>query len=218
MMDARRAARLSAGMLAAAVLLLALVWTDPLQPQNLYPIDTWWHDLAVAPTGLAHLLGRAMEELGGDPIALIVRVGVAAWLTVRRRWADLAAWLAAWAITEVLVNTLKGGVGRLRPDGSDTRSFPSGHAAAAGQIATGLALLTERLPHPRIRWGVAVAWIAAMAWSRTALDVHHLSDVLAGTLIGAGVMFGSWSLTRRWEADEAEGVAAPGQPSADSPA
>lgn len=66
-------------------------------------------------------------------------------------------------------------------------SFPSGHATAATTLAT----LTAALG---ILWlsgwrrGVAVAmlpiWAVAVVYSRTLLDVHTASDVIAGTLIG----------------------------------
>jgi len=217
MMDGQRAARLSVAMLAIAISLIALVWADPLQPQNLYPIDTWWHDLALTPGGIVRSFARGMETAGGGWAAFAVRVAVGSWLAVRRRWADLAAWLLAWGLTELVVNGLKANVGRLRPDGTDALSFPSGHAATAGQIAVGLALLTERLGHPRLRWTAAVAWVAVMAWSRTALDVHYLSDVLAGALLGAAEMFGAWSLTRRW-AVEPPSLASEGRAGADSTA
>ena len=83
----------------------------------------------------------------------------------------------------------------MRPDGSDLRSFPSGHAKYAGQLAVGLALLMARLTRRRRTvWLAAVAWIVAVAWSRTALDVHFLSDVIAGATIGAGLAAGAWAL------------------------
>ena len=39
-------------------------------------------------------------------------------------------------------------------------------------------------------WLVAVAWTVAMAVSRTVLDEHWLSDVVAGSLLGAGCAIG----------------------------
>ena len=36
-------------------------------------------------------------------------------------------------------------------------------------------------------WTVAALGIAGMAWSRTYLQVHWLSDVVAGSLLGVGV-------------------------------
>ena len=182
-------------MLAAAALLTALVWADPRHPQNLDPIDTWWHDLVVPAGDAVRALARTLDVLGGDAVSWTVRLAVGVWLALRRRWRDLAAWVAASILADVVVGLLKDQVGRLRPDASDTRSYPSGHAKYAAQIAIGLALIAvPRSGHPRRIWAAAGAWIAAMAWSRTALDVHHLSDVIAGALIGGGFAFLAWGV------------------------
>ncbi|MEX0984712.1 MAG: phosphatase PAP2 family protein [Actinomycetota bacterium] len=211
MLDARGDLRAALAMLATATLFTALVWADPTHPQNLAPIDTWWHDLVVAPGSLGHAIARGLGVLGGDAVSFAVRAVVASWLAVRRRWRDLAIWVGASLVADLLVAGLKGEVGRLRPDGSDLRSFPSGHAKYAGQIGVGVALLVAPVTrHRSALWGAAVGWIALMAWSRTALDVHHLSDTIAGALIGAGIMLGVWGLAYGR-------VASPAEPGADSP-
>ena len=40
-------------------------------------------------------------------------------------------------------------------------------------------------------WALALAWIVAMAVSRTVLDEHWLSDVVAGSLLGAACAVGA---------------------------
>ena len=56
-------------------------------------------------------------------------------------------------------------------------SFPSGHAATAAGLAIA-AWLVHR------GWGaVAVLYALAVMWSRLALQCHHLSDVVASTLL-----------------------------------
>ena len=90
---------------------------------------------------------------------------------------------------------IKTQTGRMRPDGSDLRSFPSGHAKAAAQIAVGLALLVAPARGTARRCGcAAAAWIVVMSWSRTALDAHFLSDVVAGAAIGGGVALCAWGV------------------------
>jgi undecaprenyl-diphosphatase len=198
--DARAALRAALLLAALAAVMTALVWADPVSPQNLEPIDTWWHDLVVPPGGVAHALARVMQVLGGDAVTFVVRAAVAVALAVRRRWTDLAAWLAAAIVADLLVGVLKTEVGRMRPDGSDLRSFPSGHAKAAAQTAIGLALLIAPIARRRSAvWAGAIAWIAGMAWSRTALDVHYLSDVIAGAAIGAAAASGAWGVARVYE-------------------
>jgi membrane-associated phospholipid phosphatase len=57
-------------------------------------------------------------------------------------------------------------------------SFPSGHAATAAGLAAA-AWLVHR------GWGTfATIYALAVMWSRVALQCHHLSDVLASTLLG----------------------------------
>ena len=57
-------------------------------------------------------------------------------------------------------------------------SFPSGHTGAAFGFF-GVLFFAYR------RWGGwALLVAAAIAWSRIYLNVHHLSDIMAGALIG----------------------------------
>lgn len=68
-------------------------------------------------------------------------------------------------------------------------SFPSGHSATAAAFYAGVALLLARR-RPRILRtllaGCAVAIAVAVAASRVLLDVHWLSDVVAGAMVGWG--------------------------------
>ena len=96
----------------------------------------------------------------------------------------------AQIVSQGVVQGLKFAVGRTRPDGSDTLSFPSGHTASAFATATVL----ER----RFGWKVGIPAYALggyIAASRMADNRHHLSDVLVGAAVGiaAGrtVTFGS---------------------------
>ena len=71
--------------------------------------------------------------------------------------------------------------------GTSGASYPSGHAIASAVTAIGIvmALTTGRR---RLHWMiVAVLVAAAVALSRTYLSAHWLSDVLGGSLIGAGL-------------------------------
>ena len=85
----------------------------------------------------------------------------------------------AIGFTMAATYTLKYSVGRERPDSSNSRSFPSGHAsmnfAAAG-------ILAYRYP-----WYVGLSSLlvgGAISASRVDLNRHYLSDVIAGAGIG----------------------------------
>ena len=71
-----------------------------------------------------------------------------------------------------------------KPRPSDARlSFPSGHAGVSAAIAT-----SWSLSYPR--WYVvapSALWATGVAVSRVYLGVHYPSDILAGTVLGAGV-------------------------------
>lgn len=60
----------------------------------------------------------------------------------------------------------------------DLYSFPSGHAARMGAIALVVGVL-----YPSV-WPLAGALALWVAWSRVAVGVHHIGDVLAGLIIG----------------------------------
>lgn len=85
----------------------------------------------------------------------------------------------ALGATTATVALLKATVSRERPDGSNDRSFPSGHSANTFAVATVL----DR------RYGGAVGWIAYgvaafVAASRVIGNHHWFSDVMAGAVIG----------------------------------
>ena len=90
----------------------------------------------------------------------------------------------------VLSNVIMGGVteglkrtiNSTRPDGSDRRSFPSGHTAVA---FTGAELLHQAYKHKSPWISIAgYAMASATAVLRVANEKHHWSDVLAGAGIG----------------------------------
>ena len=80
------------------------------------------------------------------------------------------------------VNTLKQTTHVVRPDGSNDRSFPSGHTATAFMMAT---MLTKEYGHKSPWIGIG-AYTAASATGlmRMANNKHWLSDVLTGAGIG----------------------------------
>ena len=153
-----------------------------------FPIDTAWNALVAelwhpALTGFAHV----MDFVGGGWFSvLVVPIGGALGLiALRRPWAA-AYFIAAEAASAAGVQVLKHAFGRVRPEDilvvSDYGSYPSGHVANAATIALAAVVIFPRV------WVaiVGAAWIVLMAFSRTYLHAHWLSDTLGGALLGAG--------------------------------
>ncbi len=71
-------------------------------------------------------------------------------------------------------------------------SYPSGHTAASVALLAGLFLvLASRVENLVVRlllWALAVAIPAFVIWSRMLRGMHHLTDVTAGVLMGAGAL------------------------------
>ena len=171
-------------------------------------IDDSWLRLNVANrTAPVTVIARFFNLLGLVYVTLPVRIAIAGYLALRRRWWHFAAFVAAIVLSEVLIGTLKGIYDRARPPGSlvatSGASFPSGHSIAAS--VTIVAAVIALVPPGRRRawWGVsAVAFSILMAASRAYLGAHWLSDAIAGVLLGtscallAALVVGS--LQRRW--------------------
>ncbi len=187
----RTAAAISLAMLGAVALLAVIVAIDVARPAFLQGVDDAWRRQVLAWPHVARQFGELFEQAGAGIVMVPVRLVVAAWLVVRRRRWDLAAWLLGWALADLVTAALKPGLARERPTATDPAnpftSFPSAHAKTAAQVAVGLVLVATSPWRPRRAWyGLAVVWIAAMALSRTVVDHHWLSDAVAGSLLGAG--------------------------------
>jgi undecaprenyl-diphosphatase len=182
-------------MVAVVVVLALLVASDVTSPPFLQGLDDAWRGRVLAWPSWTRRLGELLQLIGSGAVMVPVRIAVAAWLAFgRRRW-DLAAWLLAWIVADVATVALKPGLGRERPTpidiGNPFTSFPSAHAKTAAQVAIGLVLVaTSPWGRRRLAYALAAAWIALMALSRTVIDHHWLSDVVAGSTIGVACSVG----------------------------
>jgi len=140
---------------------------------------------------------RWITHLGGAGVTLAVG---GALMVLGEARLGLTALLAN-AGSHVFVQVLKRAVARARPcdasgrllalvDLPDLHSFPSGHAAAATAVA-----VTVALAHPTAA-PIVVPLAGLVAYSRVALRVHHVSDVVAGVVLGLGGAIAATHLLR----------------------
>ncbi|MWG36856.1 phosphatase PAP2 family protein [Halomarina oriensis] len=74
--------------------------------------------------------------------------------------------------------------------------FPSGHAIGTTLVWGGVGLVLDRRPRG-YRTALVAGVVGLVAFSRLALGVHYFVDVVAGTAIGLGVLFGLYWLSAR---------------------
>ena len=183
----RRALYLGTALLGVVALLALLVPSEP------FALDRAWSDaMQDIQTPLLKRVALVFDALGhGFGLALtLAAIGIV--LSLARRWFALLTFTVAEGVSNLVSLILKALIGRARPpDGVVhplTSSFPSGHATYAGATCIALVLLfTAPGRHRRWSWLLATVGVAGMAWSRTYLQVHWLSDVVAGALLGVGV-------------------------------
>ena len=162
-------------------------------PDGPLRLDERWGQLMTdAETSLLTHIALVFNAVGHGILRALTTAGIGLVLLIKNRRAALLAFILAEALTPLLVNLIKLIVGRERPPGAMIEahgsSYPSGHAAYAGATAVILVLLfTKPGRHRRAWWAAAAVATAGMAWSRTYLHAHWLSDAVAGAILGVGV-------------------------------
>ncbi len=183
---------LGAGVGFGLVLVLVRVQWSPLYDID-HGVARWLND-QVSPIGPLVTVLNAITDLGGRPVIVwLVTVAVVG-LLIRRQGRLAVFVIVTGAGALILDPALKTLVDRLRPEVETPissyagQSFPSGHALGS-MVAYG-ALLLVFLPAMAPRWRrlamVAVGVVVFLiGFTRVALGVHFLSDVIGAWLLGA---------------------------------
>lgn len=160
---------------------------------------------------VASFFNRTLPDIPGG-VGLMKTIsffGSTAWLTpfvtaiaiamLVNRHRRITLFLAVTCIGGALVNiAMKQAVERARPifdapiAHADGLSFPSGHAMSSTVCYGALCFVLVRLVPPSRRRAVVavtVTWVALIGFTRIAIGVHYLSDVIAGFALG-----GAWLL------------------------
>lgn len=143
-------------------------------------------------------ISSGVSQLTDPMLVIVTTVGVVSVLLALRRSALAVALLVALPLELAVFLTVTVVVDRARPDIAlldpepVTASFPSGHAAAAVALYGTLAWIVHheaRSPIAR-RLALTVALVVpvGVGWARVHRGMHHLTDVLAGGVLGAATL------------------------------
>jgi membrane-associated phospholipid phosphatase len=152
---------------------------------------------------------QQISSAGGRAFMISLVALLVLMLIIRRRPRAALYMVVTGAGALILDPSLKALIGRLRPvvevpvATAPGNSFPSGHALGS-MVVYGMIVLVF-LPAVRQRWrpffiGLAALIVAAIGFTRVALGVHFVSDVLGGWLLGIawiGVTAYAFRLWRR---------------------
>ncbi len=168
------------------------------------------HTLAESHPGFVTVM-QALSTLGATPTYLVVFTLVIVWL-LSRKLPRLAIFVAVTAIGSSLLNSaVKFAVDRARPVLSDPlaqasgTSFPSGHAQAAVVGYSILLLVFIPVVAASWRWVVvtaSVVLVLAIGFSRIALGVHYISDVVGGYILGAAWVMATTAAFSAWRREQ----------------
>lgn len=164
---------------------------------------------------LIHLM-RALSFIGSTVSWWVIMAVVTLYL-LSRRLHRLAAFVVVTTLGSSVLNGLaKAAIDRARPHFDNPiviasgKSFPSGHAQAA-LVGYGvlLAVFLPLVPRAARRWALAAGILMTLliGFSRIALGVHYVSDVLGGYLAGAAWLLGMGEAFRAWRRAEGMPVA-----------
>ncbi|GAA3143796.1 hypothetical protein GCM10010466_38540 [Planomonospora alba] len=223
--DRRLGMRLTAAVAAVVLFSVPFMLLMTLVASSFEPLHAF--DERIAERAHAFTLGRpgygdflnVATEVFGPTTWRVLAVLAAIWLWRRGRRRP-----AAWVIVTITVSGLlnlavKELVDRARPVLPDPvswapgASFPSGHAMAAATGTSLLVLLALPLLRDRAArlaaWTVAAAVTGFVAYTRVALGVHWVSDVVAGVLLGLAVVAATSAGYEAWRRDEGRRPAVP---------
>lgn len=218
---------LRAGLAATALILVAVPFG-----LLLFLVEDKWAPLQEADAGARDELNRlavqspslvtalrVISDIGGTIAYLVIFTVVVAYL-LRRGLRRLALFVVVTVVGSLLLNlAVKTAVHRARPVLPDPvahangLSFPSGHAQAA--VVGYAVLLLVFLPVLRGVWRslavvAAVTMVLLIGFSRIALGVHYLSDVLAGYVLGAAWVVAMTAAFSAWRQERGRPAVKPG--------
>jgi undecaprenyl-diphosphatase len=176
--------------------LFAKMVEDVIEKEYIMVIDRWISiHINTTHTPLINTLMIFLTNFSGAIGIFVFSVLILCILLYKKLYQDMLLYVYSVAGANVVFVTIKMIVQRLRPDCNlifvSGYSFPSGHATMATAMAVAVYIIfSKRVNKPVMRvflFTACLIWIVMIAFSRIYLDVHWLSDVLAG--IGLGLFW-----------------------------
>lgn len=156
------------------------------------PLDVHVHQLSVALSAQwLEVLGQWLARIGDRWGITALLLPWLTWLLWRRKLAAFTYFASGLAGIALLNTVTKLAVSRPRPSApdylADSFSYPSAHTSSMVVVA-GLAALfmAQELPRRHRHWAYwgAIVAVVPMALSRVVIEVHWLSDLIGGALLG----------------------------------
>ena len=176
--------------------LFAKMAEDLSEKEYILVIDRWidTHINALQTPSLTKFM-VTLTNFNGEMGIFIFSLFMVLFLIYKRWYNDLLFYIFSVAGANIAFIVIKMVVQRVRPNSEilsiATHSFPSGHATMATVMSLALYLILAKRVHSV---GLAlllligcIVWPVIIAFSRVYLDVHWLSDVIAG--IGLGLFW-----------------------------
>jgi len=139
------------------------------------------------PAKIGNILGR-----GYFPFVFgMTTIGAGEWADNKKLADTGVITLEALLVTGIATEVLKFATHRIRPDGSDYMSFPSGHASNMASWAASVSEMYDWDLRVAVPLYLVTAFVAA---SRIQTNEHRLSDVMGGITLGTlvGVSFAKY--------------------------
>ena len=176
--------------------LFAKMAEDVIEKESILVIDRWIETYFNAiQTPLLTKIMVALTNFNGAMGIFIFSIFMILFMLYKRWYNDLVFYIFSVFGANIAFIIIKMIVQRARPSSEllsiATHSFPSGHATMATAMSLAVYLIFAKRVHSvglqLVLWIGCIVWPVIIAFSRVYLNVHWLSDMIAG--IGLGLFW-----------------------------
>ena len=181
------------GLFFLGLYLFADMAEDVIEKEYILVIDRWISiHINDVQTPMINSLMLMLTDINSSVGFLVFSIALIGFFAYKKWYSDLWFYLHSVGGAVIAFTVMKLIVERVRPDSNlldlTSYSFPSGHTTMVTVVALSIYFIFEkrvRLMHHRILLlFICTAWIFTISFSRVYLNVHWLSDVIAGFGLG----------------------------------